>query len=101
MLWAGTVVRMPSQELKGSLERVPQKCIESKKGMMMDGKKHGSLPSTGYPHAFLALVPADARQHPVLRHWFPNTSSHSLRTGVSVEMLSETDSRDLLDLMNF
>lgn len=58
---------------------------------MMDGKRVAALQ---------ALVPADARQHPLQTRCFLNISSHLLRFALSIEMLSETDLRDLLDLIN-
>lgn len=60
--------------------------------------RHLSIP--GAPHAFQALVPADARQYPLQMLWFPNIYSHLLRISISTEMLSETDSRNLLDFIN-
>lgn len=33
-------------------------------------------------------------------HWFPNISGHLLRISISTEMLSETNSRNLLDFIN-
>lgn len=98
---AGTAVRVPSQGLKGSLERVLQECIGSKEGTMVSGMRYGRhLSIPGAPHAFQALVPADARQYPLQMLWFPNIYSHLLRISISTEMLSETDSRNLLDFIN-
>jgi hypothetical protein len=68
---------------------------------MVHGRKHGCLSHvTGAPYAFQALVPADARLHPLQMYWFPNISSHLLRISISTDMLSETDSRNLLDFIN-
>lgn len=100
MLPAGTAVRVPSQGVKGSLERVLQECIESKEGTMVHAKTYGHLSITGAPHAFQALAPADGWRHPLQMHWFPNISSHLLRISITKEMLSETDSRNLLDFLN-